>query len=774
MTAYTFHSLSDADFEDLVCDLLQRLLNEPRLQRFSAGPDSGVDLLGGARATGNLVVQCKHYWRSRFSELKRSVARELPKLEKLQPRRYLLATSLGLTPGNKEELLTMLSPYCKGVDDIFGRDDLNTLLRRFSEVETSHYKPWLTSVPVLEKVLRHGAAVWNAMTMEEIERKMSLYVQTSAFDEALQILSKHNYCVLSGIPGVGKTTLAQVLVTRLLDDGYDLVAVRQDVSEALDGLERSTKTVVFYDDFLGQSSLAERLSKNEDHALVRLLREAKRSHSLKVVLTTREYILEDAKRVYEPLNRGEIDLGKCLVKVEDYTRASRARILYNHLYFSNLTTGQTWSLIKDRAYRRIVDHPNYNPRVVEWMTLGAAKDVTHESGYAEQFLQALDNPSEIWQHAFDNQLGPAERAILYGLGSIEGRLGMDELLQVWAALRHLPPDSSESGHAFRIALRQLDGSFVRSSRAQRGAIVVEFHNPSIKDYVRRRIARDIALRTELLRASTFFEQVTCLVQLSPEGKFTVKVGRLVSNDVNLHHAVARTFAAPAATYHSVHPNDRYTPPYLERDNVDLGRRLSAIAAWASEYGQRDLLSVAQALAAAMTSDDKIGRVATAESSDFMTALMASDDKGMRGLAGEFVEYINFSLDEGSTVEEWLGWTAFLKANPTALTDAEMETWAERAAAYCENEIDTLLDNVSSRSEAEGWYDQIKELASEWDVELDGGSRVDERIEELGRREEGPDDSGKWRGLGGTYRGEGGEDGAIDSLFHSLVEREKLP
>jgi len=30
---------------------------------------------------------------------------------------------------------------------------------------------------------------------------------------------------------------------------------------------------------------------------------------------------------------GDLDLAKCILKVEDYTRGHRARILYNHIFF---------------------------------------------------------------------------------------------------------------------------------------------------------------------------------------------------------------------------------------------------------------------------------------------------------------------------------------------------------------------------------------------------------------------------------------------------------
>src|SRR5882724_11921926 len=146
MSKYTFHSLSDADFEDLVCDLFRASLGAP-FQMFTKGRDSGIDLLHGKSSRGGTVVQCKHYCRSKFANLKSKITtEEVSKVANLKPSRFILVTSLGLTPQNKEDLLGVLAPFCKGIDDIYGQDDINALLREHPAIEEAHYKLWLTSV----------------------------------------------------------------------------------------------------------------------------------------------------------------------------------------------------------------------------------------------------------------------------------------------------------------------------------------------------------------------------------------------------------------------------------------------------------------------------------------------------------------------------------------------------------------------------------------------------------------------------------------------------
>jgi hypothetical protein len=772
MAEYTFHSLSDADFEDLSCDLLGAAL-KTSFQRFTKGPDSGIDLLRGARMKGGIVVQCKHYSGSKFAALKSKLAAdELPKIAKLAPRRFILATSLGLTPKNKEELYQILAPHCRGLHDIYGRDDLNSLLREYPKIETTHYKLWLTSTAVLQRVLRHGATLWNAMTKEDIERKMSLYVQTGAYRVASDILHEQHCCLLSGIPGIGKTTLAQVLVTRLLDQGYELVSVRDDIQEALDACDPLNRQVIYYDDFLGQSSITERLGKNEDRSIVRLITEARRSEHLRVVLTTREYILEDAKRIYEPLNSGDLDLVKCIVKVEDYTRGHRARILYNHVYFSGLPLSYAQNLLTDRSYRRIIDHPGYSPRIVEWMTIGGGTQGVQPEHYVARFVEVLDNPTRVWEHAFESQLGDNSRAILFCLGTVEGWVGLEELQVAWMRLRKGVDDATlsiEERRAFNVGMKQLDGSFIRTLRI-RDTTVVEFHNPSIKDYVRKRIAADADLRAALVRSAVFFEQLWCLVRLSLDGHIVYQPNLMVVDVDNLHEVIRRTISAKSATY-QIMQHGRHRVRDFFRTHRDVGNRLSIVAGWDKLAPSKGLLALCAKIAGEMISAGEIASAATLDACDFLQAVVHSTPNEERtSVVNDMLAQFETSLSTTPSLGDWETWTKFYTKNLHLFEEGERAKWAELAQQFCGEEFDAIVQNAESSSAAQEWYDNLREFSAEWGIRLDEDERFDELMVELQGREDFEADSRReWAGSDFADDPEG-DNKHIDRLFDSLRER----
>jgi hypothetical protein len=105
MSRYGFSALSSQDFEDLCRDLLQAEWSV-RLEAFKSGRDQGIDLRHIRAGDGATIIQCKHFLRSGVTKLLGHLSKvERSKIEKLKPARYVLVTSVSLTPGNKDAIL---------------------------------------------------------------------------------------------------------------------------------------------------------------------------------------------------------------------------------------------------------------------------------------------------------------------------------------------------------------------------------------------------------------------------------------------------------------------------------------------------------------------------------------------------------------------------------------------------------------------------------------------------------------------------------------------
>ena len=94
MNNYDFSTLNDKEFEELTKDLLNSELKLD-LRSFPRGRDKGIDLRKSTDLNKNyIVVQVKHFINSKYSLLKTKLFNEeLEKVKKLNPDRYLIATS---------------------------------------------------------------------------------------------------------------------------------------------------------------------------------------------------------------------------------------------------------------------------------------------------------------------------------------------------------------------------------------------------------------------------------------------------------------------------------------------------------------------------------------------------------------------------------------------------------------------------------------------------------------------------------------------------------
>jgi hypothetical protein len=509
MSEYDFRTLSSYDFELLVRDLLQADFGV-RIESFKQGKDKGVDLRYSASHGAGFIAQCKHFVGSGFAKLVSHLKDlEVPKIVRLAPSRYILAASVPLSPANKEELLRVLRPFCLDPGDVLGKEDLNNLLGRHPEIEQQHFKLWLSSTKVLDRLLNSRIYTQTDLALEAIQERICRYVQNESYGEALAILEELHYCIICGGPGIGKTMLADILLVSMIGHGYEAIKITGSVNEALALYKRGKPQVFYYDDFLGQTSLQQqKLSKNEDQQLLLLIDRVRKSEHHRFLLTTREYILTQAKNHYERLETSRFDFRKCVITLEKYTSRNRCKILFNHLYFSKLPRQHIEMLLASGDHRTIVRHRNFSPRIIEWMTTILA-DLPSAAEYGKEFIKNLDQPQRLWEHAFSHQLSEPAQALLFVLGTLSSNVRMEDAERAFAGVwPQTPAHALADIHTlpFTSALRELDGTFVKSVKDSNG-IVIAFQNPSIRDFVEHKLRLDGRVAHSILERTIFFEQI---------------------------------------------------------------------------------------------------------------------------------------------------------------------------------------------------------------------------------------------------------------------------
>jgi hypothetical protein len=762
----SFEAFSSHDFEHFMADLLGSD-EERRYEVFARGPDQGVDLrhVAGAGEVAD-IVQCKRYVRSSYSDLKKAAKHEAFTLAVAgtRPRSYRFVTTLPLTPANKRELAEILSAYVSGAGDIIGADDLETLLDANEDVERRHPKLWLSGGVQLDAVLHGGTYQRSRQLLEETRAALPRYVETRAFFTARERLREERVLVIAGSPGIGKTTLARMLLVDAALDGFDPIEISADAEEANHVFGPERRQAFYYDDFLGTTFLQDRLAKNEDKRIAQLIRRVVASKTALFVMTTREHILNQALQFYEELEREGIDARRYLLELSDYTRLDRARIFYNHIWSSGqLDQGAREELLAERAYERILDHPHYNPRLIEHITgLGSHRlsDGDRE-GYLDFALGILDDPSQIWRHAFERQLDEAQRGMLVVLVAMQSKVIVDDLRNAFRAYCEVA-GIERRGTLFTSTLKILDDSFL-STHLDEGETFVEPINPSVNDFIASWLAESIDEAVYAVEGASYFAQLEWLLRSVVPALATLERELLLTK---LAEALPRLLDSEEPRWGPVHMGGRGGSVRTIRLWVESAQRLIFLDRALHDYPSLDARvgSFLQSRLLAEIGSWEGGHVINNATPVALVAALQSTGRPTRDVAIAAKAYL---LENLGAIYDWeqlqrlrgIEPSLFPSEGDAALRARFAELAAEMAASgYDELEdVDDLL--------------QIESVARELGVDLAQGDfeRAHHEVERyVQSREEQSKAADDEKRLASTYAHGENEAGQVDAVFARLA------
>lgn len=496
---YDFRTLSPIDFELLVRDLLQAELGIT-MESFGPGKDGGIDFRF-AMADQDVVVQAKHYVEGGPRSLLRAAMKEDSKVLKLAPSRYILVTSLSLTPELKRKIIQAMPSTPVSAGGIIGREDLNNFLGLHPHVLRQHFKLWLTSTEVLERILHSAVFNRTDAELDRIRQLVPKFVHNASVAEAETILEDRGALIIAGEPGVGKTTLGRMLLWLHMEQNWKVFVV-DDLQEAMAVSTAGEKRLIFLDDFLGQISLTNELLGKVDQRLPVFLDRLRNNKDLRFILTTRLYLLNQAQIQSDKLSSPRVAASEMVLNVGVYTRIIKAKVVFNHIYFSDLVDEEKAKLLDGDFFLKMIDHRNFSPRLIELLTSADYYSVGDESIQAT-VLRVLDNPSELWERPYRSHLSADARCLLWAIFFTGPYVGMDLCLQLFkriTANAGLRIASSEAVSRFRTGLKELSGSFVTVGEQE-----ISFANPGIRDFLSSVFIGDQLLPVVVRSVSTIYE-----------------------------------------------------------------------------------------------------------------------------------------------------------------------------------------------------------------------------------------------------------------------------
>ncbi|MTK54303.1 restriction endonuclease [Paludibacter sp.] len=512
MNNYNFTELlSPLRFEQISRDLLRTQYGI--FENFAEGKDNGIDFRYSESKNNMLIVQCKRY--KNFNNLISVLKNENDKIKKMKFSTYLLVISLDLTVANKDKIVEVFKNKVNP-NNILTTSDLNYLLSLpiNHHIEFKYPELWMKSINVHQKIFHLGILNHSRFIGEELLFSLVNFVPIEQYDQVINHLESNNIVIISGNPGIGKTTLSHAVISHYLYfNKYQLIGLSyRKIQEAESLLYNEDPCIFYIDDFLGHI----KLDKKNDYAqlLLFLIKKIEKSTNKKLIITSREYILRQAHKDLFPINEISNTITKHIIELSSFTRRIRTEILYNYINNSRLPIKYINNLLNS-DYKKIIDHKNYNPRIIEKLTdENILRNIQIEdNSYYSYFIENLNNPLRVWQDVYDNFPNKLYKLIIIIRFLIEGELPVKNLEKaVNSIIENSQEYQSFSYDDFEYTIRSLEGTLFSfkdgvDELTEEKYTLIEFQNPSIIDFIDNFIWKKTYWLNLIIKNAIYFEQL---------------------------------------------------------------------------------------------------------------------------------------------------------------------------------------------------------------------------------------------------------------------------
>lgn len=505
-----YGNLNDVEFEYLCQDIMQSKLNTI-LHKFARGKDGGIDLADNVH-TKNIIVQVKHYTRSSVEQLVASLKNEVLKVQKLAPKQYYICCSKELSPQKVDEIYKLFLDYMDSPSNIITLNEIDDFLTDSANIEIlkKHFKLWIESTGILQDIGNTNIFIDCESLLANIKSEENLFVKTSAFSNALKCLDDNKTLFITGNPGVGKTITSKMLVLHYAAIGYR-VRFSTNVSD-LDELKKSlsrnpeVKEIILIDDCFGQAYFNMKESQNAE--ILSLINYVNSSANKLLILNSRITILKEAKERKPELVKC-FEGKQCKVYILDMTamdNVEKAKIFYNHIVFNGMEEVYFSEIQKDKRYLNIIKHPNYTPRIIEFICNDNRYRDVEPSRYYEFTIQQLDNPREIWRDEYERKLQKVDRLLLLTLYSLsDSSVEESKVKECFEHRISYESDIDITINQYEASLTRLLDGFIQLV-SERGIKKLAMINPSVNDYLDGRLNSSFLEKQQLIDNSYSIQQ----------------------------------------------------------------------------------------------------------------------------------------------------------------------------------------------------------------------------------------------------------------------------
>lgn len=513
MRDYNFNEkLTWQEFQELACEIVQRK-EKVQLQTFKMGPDKGKDGFWFVKDK-YWVVQAKKYgdFKSLYSKLQKE---EVKKVKQLNPDRYTLVLSIELTENQEQKIFSLFEGYIKQSEDLITKRELNSFLsqKEYRDIEISYKNLWLTDAKLMFEMIKEFLGgeqnKRNIIEYKKVIDTVKTFSITQKYEQALEQMNKNHTIIISGEPGMGKTTIARMLAFKFLEiDGMEGYIWAEEIEQIESKWDITDKKQVFIlDDYWG-SVFYDGSKKKRSRKLEDLIYQVRENKNKRLIITSREYIVQqeicESPELEDIIKNLKIE---CVLK--DYTDAEKAKILFSHLKASELEYEYALNIFY--TCDEIIKNIGYSPRIIEkFLKLNNSMEYTPYE-YTNALLEYLEYPENFWRDIF-KELSEEARIITMIIAISYTPIGINDIRKNYGKyIQYYAKDKKVK--AFEACIAELEKTFVFTYwDEEMEDIRIEFDNPSIIDFLYLYINENQEFYVQkLCKISVFYNQLLTLI-----------------------------------------------------------------------------------------------------------------------------------------------------------------------------------------------------------------------------------------------------------------------
>lgn len=147
-----------------------------------------------------------------------------------------------------------------------------------------------------------------------------------------------------------------------------------------------------------------------------------------------------------------------------------------------------------RIIKKIINHKNYSPRIIEYITNNDIESEEKEKNYIKYMVENLNNAEELWKIPF-KKLKESEKDILYYVFACNSKVEVDFLKEYFIE------EIKEENNSLEEILKILEGSFLKFLKLNE-IVYIDFINPSLRDFFIKRGQEDIKKILKIVKTTS--------------------------------------------------------------------------------------------------------------------------------------------------------------------------------------------------------------------------------------------------------------------------------